>query len=181
MLAFALDYEDALRRTDRANWMNPNAKWYYVGGWEKEIVIDKDTWDKIQMISVDSEGIIHGYFTVDVNEMLNRLHSMAVINYGSKCDIVFSKDFYQFLKYLFVDKCFHKLEWTVVIGNPIEKMYDRFCKKAGGNIIGISHDSIMLRDRKPYNLKHYEVFSKGVITYLKSKERLYSNLFHKKN
>ena len=100
MLAFALDYEDALRRTDRANWMNPNAKWYYVGGWEKDIVIDKDTWDKIQMVSVDSEGIIHGYFTVDVNEMLNRLHSMAVINYGPKCDIVFFKRLLPVLKIL---------------------------------------------------------------------------------
>ena len=160
MLAFAMDYEDALRRTDRANWMNPNTKWYYVDGREKEIVIDKDTWNNIQMVSVDSEGNIHGYFAVAVDEMLNRLHSMGVINYSHKCDIAFSKDFYQLLKYLFVDRGFYKLEWTVVIGNPIEKMYDRFCRKAGGNIIGISHDSIMLRDRKPYNEQHYEVLVK---------------------
>lgn len=168
MLAFAMDYEDALRKTDRANWMNPNTKWYY-GGWETEIVVDKNTWNNIQMVSVDKEDNVHGYFSVAVDETLNRLASMSVINYGPKCDLVFSKDFYQFLKYLFVDRGFHKLEWTVVIGNPIEKMYDRFCKKAGGNIIGISHDSAMLRDRRPYDQKHYEVFDRGVIAYLESK------------
>ncbi len=165
-----MDYEEALRRTDRVNWMKPNTKWYYQGGWDKEIVIDKDTWNNIQMVSVDDEGNVHGYFCVGVDEMLSRLYNLSVINYGPKCDIVFSKDFYQFLKFLFVDRGFHKLEWTVVIGNPIEKMYDRFCKKAGGNIIGISHDSTILRDRKPYNQKHYEVFDKGVIACLKSRD-----------
>ena len=68
------------------------------------------------------------------------------------------------------------MEWTVVIGNPIEKMYDRFCRKAGGRIVGIRRDAVMLMNREYADEKIYEIFRDDVLTYLDAKGIDYEKL-----
>ena len=176
MLRYALDYEDELKRADRQSWLKPAMKWYNVGGWNKEIEVSRDDWNVIQMVSVDDDGHVRGYFHVNVFEAQSSLIDLGVVNYGAKCDPVFALDFYRFLCYLFVERGFRRLEWTVVIGNPIEKMYDRFCRKAGGRIIGVRHDAVMLMNREYADEKIYEVFHDDVLTYLNAKKIDYEKL-----
>ena len=166
MLDFAIEHREALIKADRRSWLDPDKKWYNLGGWNSDITIDNDDWQKIQMVSVDKDGRIHGYFSVMIDQLVNIAYSMSAINYSKKCDVTFSRDFYGFLYYLFVKRGYSKLEWQVVVGNPIEKMYDRFCKKAGGNIIGVRHKCAILLDRTIVDSKLYEIFREDVMKYI---------------
>ena len=51
------------------------------------------------------------------------------------------------------------------MGNPIEKMYDKYINKYGGRIIGINKQSTKLQDENYYDVKYYEIFRED---YLKS-------------
>jgi len=44
------------------------------------------------------------------------------------------------------------------MGNPIEKMYDKYINKYGGRIIGINKQSTKLQDGNYYDVKYYEIF-----------------------
>ena len=54
---------------------------------------------------------------------------------------------------------FRKLNFSVVIGNPIEKSYDRMVKRFGGAICGYQRENVRLFDGKFYDEKLYEVLS----------------------
>lgn len=176
MLKYAMDYESELKKVDRENWLNPAMKWYSTGGFNREIEVSREDWNMIQMVSVDEEGHVHGYFHVNVYEAESSLVDLGVVNYGKKCDPMFALDFYRFLCYLFLERGFRRLEWTVVIGNPIEKMYDRFCKKAGGRIVGTRRKAVMLMNREFADEKIYEIFHDDVLAYLNAKGINYEKL-----
>ncbi len=167
MLKFAIEYQEKLIAADIKTWLNPYFK-YFNDAWNEKITVEDNDWNRIQMVSVDKQDNVIGYFKVDVNRAQNNLCGLVVANFASKCNPTFSKDFYHFLSYLFVDRGFHRLEWNVIIGNPIEKMYDKFCKKIGGNIIGVAHDATMLQNHQYADMKYYEVFGDGVKKYLNS-------------
>ena len=73
-------------------------------------------------------------------------------------NVTFSRDLYIFLTDLFNKFNFRKIEFTVVIGNPAEVMYDRIMDKYGGSIVGIKKLSTKLIDGKYYDVKMYEIF-----------------------
>ena len=53
---------------------------------------------------------------------------------------------------------FRKIEFTVIVGNPIEKMFDKYIGKYGGRIVGIGKESVKLPDNLFYDSKLYEIF-----------------------
>ncbi|MDE7445913.1 MAG: hypothetical protein K2N15_09485 [Lachnospiraceae bacterium] len=61
------------------------------------------------------------------------------------------------LKDIFTKFNFNKLKFSVVIGNPIEKAYDKAIKRYGGKIIGIEKQETRLIDGKLYDVKRYEI------------------------
>lgn len=169
MLKFAIDYAEELKRADRATWRNPKYKWYNTGGYDEEITIENNSWNKIQMVSVNHEEKVIGYFTVDVDRANEDLFRLKVINYVDKCNPIFARDMYEYFYFLFVERGARRMEWGVVIGNPIEKMYDRFCKKVNGNIIGIRHKAVKLMNGQYADTKVYEVFGDDVRAYLQKR------------
>lgn len=54
---------------------------------------------------------------------------------------------------------FRKLDFTVVIGNPIESTYDRMVEKYGGRIVGIQKKQVRLIDGQLYDKKLYEILA----------------------
>jgi hypothetical protein len=51
----------------------------------------------------------------------------------------------------------HKLDFGVVIGNPVEKTYDNLCRRYGGRILCIEKEETRLQDNKLYDVKRYEI------------------------
>ena len=55
-----------------------------------------------------------------------------------------------------------KLNFSVAIGHPIEKSYDKMVEKYGGRITGIKKEDVKLFDGKLYDLKGYEIFMDSI-------------------
>lgn len=165
MLKTALEYEASLIPAMRATWNTPWSKYYFNNSFYQDVEVDRNDWNRIQMVSVDEKQKLHGYLSVNLKQNMGAADQMCVISFNGKSDYVFSADCLDFIRYLFVDRGIERLEWDVVIGNPAEKMYDKLCKKLGGNIIGICHKAAMLTNRQVVDLKLYEAFKEDSIKY----------------
>lgn len=71
--------------------------------------------------------------------------------------MTFGMDLGQVLQDIFEKYNFRKLDFCVVVGNPIEKSYDKMVKKYNGRIVGTFKDDVKLIDNKYYDIKYYEV------------------------
>ncbi len=54
------------------------------------------------------------------------IYQISAIKQGKR------KDEYDEIKKLLFDYCLHRIEWRMVGGNPVEKSYDKLCKKFNG-------------------------------------------------
>lgn len=105
---------------------------------------------------LNDKGELIGYISYYVNEKVRLANWFGAIN--------FSDDKFTFAKALrkVIDDCFMKfkmntLEWLVVCGNPVEKSYDRICKKIGGRIIGVKRNRVIDMHGELHDEKFYEV------------------------
>lgn len=160
MLKLAYTYKDKLQITYNTVVFNDRYKYFnFSNYWDYTIKLSENSWENIEMVSVDKEDNIIGYFRAGIARDSDKISSLAVINFYDK-NVTFSRDLYQFLIDLFEKYNFRKIEFNVVVGNPAEKMYDRIMKKYGGNIVGVKIRSTKLVDGKYYNVKMYEIFKR---------------------
>lgn len=124
-----------------------------------------NNWSQVEYVSVDNDDNVIGFLGAEVDRNINKVTSLRVINFRDKCNVTFSKDLHKFLIELFTVHNFNKINFSVVCGNPIEKMYDKYIAKYGGRILGIYKDDVKLTDGKLYDYKIYEIFKDN---YLKS-------------
>ena len=66
---------------------------------------DNDFWE-IQMVSLDINGDVIGYITVDLNRDSKVASSFSMINFTKKINIIFSRDVFKFLIFYFFLKVF---------------------------------------------------------------------------
>ncbi len=69
----------------------------------------------------------------------------------------FLKDLLYIVNMLFREYNFHKIKFSVIIGNKAEILYDRFIKNNNGKIVGIMEKEVFLIDNTYANEKHYEI------------------------
>ena len=125
--------------------------------WDYEFKLSENSWNSIEMVSVDSKDNVTGFFRATISRSSDKIASLGVVNFHD-ANMVFAKDLKQFIQGLLLKFNFRKIEWTVVIGNPAEKIYDRFISKYGGNITGTTKEAVKLQDGKYDDMKGYEVF-----------------------
>jgi hypothetical protein len=130
-----------------------NASNYY----EYKFELSDDSWSKLEFVSVDKNDNVIGFLSAKIDRTNEAISSLKVINFYD-LNYTFSKDFHHFLTELFIKYNFRKISFSVVVGNPAEKMYDKYIDKYGGNIVGICKDDIRLFDGKYYDFKLYEIF-----------------------
>ena len=86
---------------------------------------------------------------------------LSLVNY-SQTYVEFYSDFIEFIRRL-VRVGFRKICFSVIVGSPAERTYDRFVKRYGGRIVGTHKSHVKLIDGKYYDLKLYEVFTNNLI------------------
>lgn len=169
MLRLAIDYRDKLNQQMRKTAFDPKYTYYHFSTYRNyKVDIAEDSWNMIQMVSVDSDENVLGYLSCGCNRSCNKVHSIGAINFGT-VNIGFSRDFYEFLTSLFTVHSFNKIEWEVVVGNPAEKIYDKIVDKYGGRIVGTRIDSTVLMDGSFHDVKEYEIFKKDFLNVYKKR------------
>lgn len=159
MLQIAFLYQEQLQRLFPKTIYNEKYKYYHCY-WYVEYAeeIKKDSWETMQFVSVDSKDNVIGYIEAKIDRKINAITSLRIINFSTE-SIVFSRDVKHFFDDLLNKYRFRKVTWAVVVGNPAEKIYDRYIKRYGGRIVGIHKDDVRLWDGKYYDFKFYEVMN----------------------
>ena len=158
MLKLAHTYQDKLNKAYSSIIFQDKYKYYNCDNyWSYTKEVSKDSWNNLEFVSVDKNDNVIGYLGAGISRSTEKVASLGIMNFYD-INITFSKDLYQFLHDLFMKFNFRKIEFIVVIGNPAEKMYDKYIEKYGGRIVGVSRESTKLQDNKYYDIKEYEIF-----------------------
>jgi hypothetical protein len=158
MLQPAYLYKDILYKYKSKIAFDERYKFYEYDTYvDYDIITDRNSWECIQLVSVDNNDNIIGYFKADINRHVYYVCGLAIINFTPKTNLIFAKDLKQFFLDLFNKYNFNKITFRVVIGNPIEKMYDKLVSNYGGRIVGIYKNNTKLWDGKIYDVKLYEI------------------------
>lgn len=129
---------------------------FYNSGWSEEYKPSDDNWGQHEFVSLVGNEVI-GYIKYDINQRSNNITNMRIINFSDN-KIAFSKDVLKVIKDIFFKYKYNKINFGVFIGNPAEKIYNKFIKKYGGKVIGTYKEETKLLDGNFYDLKVYEVF-----------------------
>ncbi len=168
MLAPAILYKDKLNEIMiKTCWFNEKYKYFNRGFEQLEEIVDS-TEKQHQFVSIDNEGRICGIFFYYVDR---NTYSVCGINAASfdVNALVFGRDVHQAIDNIFTKFNFRKLNFGVIVGNPIEKTYDRLCSKAGGRVVGYYKDDAKLTDGTYADCKVYEIMRED---YLKARKRV---------
>jgi len=167
-LELSILYEYELKNTMKKILRDDKYKYYFTGNYyDYNFTVPEDSWNNLQMVSI-KDGEIIGLLGAFITRNTNSVSDLYFINFKD-INYTYSKDMRDFIVELFEKYNFNKINFRVVIGNPIEKMYDKYIEKYGGRIIGIRKDEVRLIDGKLYDDKLYEITKDE---YLKSKEKL---------
>lgn len=156
MIDLAINYAQELQAKFRETWFNDKYKYWNNSSYYREFTIDSDTWNRHQFVSVDCNGNVIGYISYDINRNANFCHTLNIINFTDDI-LIFALDLKRVLSDIFERFKFNKLDFTVVVGNPIEKSYDKAVKKYGGRVVGFFQNEVRLIDGDLCNVKLYEI------------------------
>lgn len=155
MLKPAILYADQIPKLHYGVWFNEKYKYYNFNSYWGTVKAEEKTLDWHEFVSVDASGEVIGYIYYYVDRHTLNCNRFGAINFTD--NPLFGKDLLQVIKDIFERFNFHKLSFSVVIGNPIEKTYDRLVEKYGGRILCIAKDETKLDDNKYYDVKRYEI------------------------
>ena len=161
MLKPAILYAEQLPKMYQKLWFNEKYKYYNYNSYWNSFTIEDKTWDWHEFVSVSQTGEVLGYIHYRVDRVTLKCCNFGAINFTN--NPLFGKDLLQAIKDIFERFNFHKLAFSVVIGNPVEKSYDRLCQKYGGRILCIEKEETKLEDNKYYDVKRYEILRNDYI------------------
>lgn len=156
MLDLAMEYEESIQKAFRKTWLNDKYKFFNYAPSYGKIYLDNTTHMEHAFVSMDKDENVIGFIRYSINRDTHAAIDLIIINFGGN-DLIFAKDLLVTIKDIFEKFNFNKLNFSVIIGNPVEKHYDRLIERFGGRVIGISKDDVKLHDGKIYDRKLYEI------------------------
>lgn len=156
MLELALEHTEELKRKLQKTWLDEKYWYYNNGSYFEQLSLKADTWNNMQYVSLNPEGEVIGYLSYGIERECWYVNYLAIINFTE--DIMFGIDVLHMVKEMFEKYKFRKVDFSVIIGNPAEKKYDRLIERYGGRIVGTFKQTVKLPDGELYDEKHYEIF-----------------------
>lgn len=170
MLDLAINHEKNLKKKMRSIMFNEKFKFENICSYYEDFELKKLIgWEQIQCVSYDKRNDeVRGYMSATIDRDGGYINGLRIINFSND-KVVFGIDLKQFLLMLAKREDLIKINFSVVIGNPIEKSYDEMVKKYGGKIVGVYEKDSKLSDGKIYDRKVYEIFTEKIREKLRMK------------
>lgn len=163
MLQPAIKYEQQLVELFREVWFDDRFKWWNAGAYYEDFKVHNTTWDYHQFVSIKDNRII-GYIGYSLNRSINAVSNLSIVNFFDKDKMTFGIDLAKALKDIFEEYHFNKINFYVIVGNPVEPEYDKIVSRYGGRIVGIFKDDVKLIDGQYYDQKYYEILDSDYFT-----------------
>lgn len=160
MINPAYFHRDSVLRLLAESKLNEKNKYYDISCYNSyDYEIASSDWHTMQFVSLTEEinPVITGFFEFKIDRGANIIHSCNFISFSDNKNhrFILIRDTERKLRELF-NQGFRKVTFTVVVGNPVEKHYDRIKNIV---IVGIQKDQVRLPDGKYYDLKIYELLN----------------------
>ena len=108
--------------------------------------------------------IKYGYFKCSTDRNNNSIKSLSILYLRPKTfSIGFLRDLEKLIEILFMSYKFNKINFSVIVGNPAERLYDKFIEKYRGRVVGVYKEDVVLIDGNIYDTKLYEILKKDYI------------------
>lgn len=163
MLEVANLHEEELKRCMLQTWYDDKYKYYHPTMYRHWELPAENNYRLFAVL--DKNRMVIGYIEYWIEAHAEIAKDFIAINFSDDI-ITFGKDLRQVIHDIFCVYNLRKMEFVVVIGNPIESTYDRLVEKYGGAIIGIRHDHFRLIDGRFYDEKLYEIMRDSFINHL---------------
>lgn len=158
MIALAIDHIPEITRLFRDHILEPRYQYFYTIPWvELGPQIWPDTANGVQFVSIEDQRVI-GYLSCNFNRDTHTAYNVQVINFRFKNSKEFSRDMFRFFDIIYSRFGMNRVVVSVVVGNPVEKLYDKLAHKFHAGIIGTFHQDVMTPDGVLRDQKYYEVF-----------------------
>ena len=156
LIEYAKNYEQELRNIFYSLYFDPFYKYIFLHPWRDDFELPISTYDYHSFVSLDKNQII-GFIAYNINRITDSVNRIQIVNFNKKYSYIFGKDAIICIKNIFEKLNFRKINFDIIIGNPIEKTYDGLILRYGGRIVGVKKEEIKLIDGKYHDLKQYEI------------------------
>lgn len=160
MLDFAINHKEQLSNIHR-EFITKNTlhcKFFLAANWfNYTLTVEDSSWDKIQMVSLDSSGQVVGYMCATLSMPQQKVTDFSIISYKTGINKNIYPDANKFMKELLTR--FRKVSFCSFVGSPADKINDKIIKRFSGRVVGIEEKHTILLDNKIYDLKTYEIIS----------------------
>lgn len=170
MLDLAYKHEEEIKNLMYDTWYDEKYMFYHSSTFHTPYSISNNggDWDSRDFVSLNSKRKVIGLISYDIQRAWDLVNNFGAINFTNN-KVTFATDLAQVIDDIFCKFNMRKIEFCVVVGNPIEKNYDKMVAKYGGTITGIKRKHAKLMDGNYYDHKEYEIFRED---YIAAKERL---------
>ena len=119
-----------------------------------DIANEPDRWT-FQYAIIDGKENLIGYLAYSVDWYASCVYNFGLFSF-SRGSVLLGRDLFTKMEELVSN--FHRIEWRVVGGNPVERSYNKFCEKHGGTK-HVLKDVIKDRDGNYRDVIIYEVIN----------------------
>lgn len=171
MLKMAYDYRDTVDKIYSDLMMEDRSKWL-----SGSPVLQRPDWDKYRdnnyegqyylsaKMADEDNGELLGEIRYTIDQWAQAMENFHVIHYNDEDPkengYIFMKDLLNVIHIGFTQFGLRKMCWSVIVGNPIEKSWDKFCRLSNGRIVGVYKEDAFTADRVFRDVKAYELFAK---------------------
>ena len=173
LIDIANKYESELHDLFFDTWYDEKYKFYHNGYYSSAYVAQDTNFEKHEFVSLNNSRKVLGYIGYDIDTARSCVDNLELINFSND-KFTYGKDVYQALTNIFEKFNFRKISFCVVVGNPTERTYDRWCAKYGGRVVGIKKNEVKLMDNRYYDLKLYEILLDDYIFRITKRARILS-------
>lgn len=170
MLMLAIQRADQLQDRYQAALLDDKYRFYWQGSVRSYFIpLDQDDSRKLQYVSVGAYGNVLGLFECNLNRDTMTAYNVTAMRFTPTYEPEFAADMYRFVvDLLFKQYGINRVVFNVIVGNPVERLYDRICEKFGGRIIGTFTQEARLQDGGLYDVKYYEMLRDDCLPLLES-------------
>jgi RimJ/RimL family protein N-acetyltransferase len=164
MLDVANKYKDKIEELYYNAWYDDKYKYYFNSCWRDKKVLSDNNYSDITFVSIDKDKNVLGLIGYQISRTDDCVNCLYIINFSDN-KMIFGRDVGKVLDDIFTRFNFRKLDFSVVVGNPIEKSYDKLIHKYGGRVVGTYKKHTKLIDNQLYDEKMYEIFREDYISH----------------
>lgn len=156
MVDVAIRHTEELTDKFRSTWFDKKYKFWNFTNYYDDWKPCENSWNNHEFVILNSCGEIVGFVGYEINRANDYVRGLNIINFSDD-KTLFGVESIRLVRDIFDKYQFRKLCFSVVVGNPIEKQYDKLVEEFGGRVVGIRKKHVRLINNHFYDVKEYEI------------------------